>query len=143
MKYLISERQYKSLVEYFDPIYFVKKKLSQKPKQIKNPEYIKYEDKFQSLVNMIFRFVTADKMLKHLKGFKVSKVTPSYSDGGQRWSVLLEPIVDEYFNWKENPTFMEQLEKFVEKFKEVSKVVSSPYDEDNLPQNVEFSFWLH
>ena len=142
MKYIITERQYR-LLEYFDPIYYLKNKFLDKPKDAKDPEYIKYEDRFQNLVDTIFKYVKTEGELKHLKGFKVLKTTPSHSYGGPRWAVVIAPIVDDYFNWKENSKFMEQLDEFIEKFKDVSKVVSSPYVEEGLPEDVEFNFWLY
>ncbi len=75
MKYIITDNQYNLLKEYFDPIYFIKKKFS-KDKSIKPPQNIKYEADFQKLTNLIFKYTYQTNPLKHLKGFDVIKVTP-------------------------------------------------------------------
>ena len=69
MKYVITENQHNLLKEYFDPIYFLKKKMSKEPRQIKPEQNIKYEEDFQKYVNIIFKLTYKLNPLEHLKGF--------------------------------------------------------------------------
>lgn len=128
-----------SLKEYFDPIYFVKKKLS-KDKSVKPQENIKYEEDFQKYVNVIFKFTIKGNPLEHLKGFEVLKVTPSTD-----FTVLLRPKVNDWFNYCKNTEYLKKLEKFENEFKDLAKMMGmgSPFSEQGLPQNVSYAFWNH
>ena len=139
MKYLITENQHKLLKEYFDPIYFLKKKLS-KDKSVRPQENIKYEEDFQGYTDLIFKYTFKSNPLEHLKGFKVSKVTPD-----TEWTVLLKPKIDDWFNYCNNPEYKEKLEKFEEEFKSISRItgMGSPFSKEGLPQNVFYAFWNH
>jgi len=108
MKYVITENQYNLLKEYFDPIYFLKKKMSKEPRQIKPEENIKYE------------------------------VTPS-----EKWTVVLKPKIDDWFNYCDNSDYKEKLENFEEEFKSIARMTmtGSPFSEEGLPQNVFYTFW--
>lgn len=137
MKYIITDNQYNLLKEYFDPIYFVKKKFS-KDKSIKPPENIKYEEDFQKFVNLIFKYAYNENPLNHLKGFDVIKVTPATD-----FTVLLKPKVSDWFNYCNNTEYLEKLEKFQNEFRHLSKMMSigSPFSESGLPQSVNYLFW--
>ena len=137
MKYIITENQYNLLKEYFDPIYFMKKKFS-KDKSVKPPENIKYEADFQKYVNLIFKYTYKSNPLKHLKGIKILKVTPS-----TEWTVLLKPVVDDWFNYCENSEYKENLKSFEDEFKKIAEWTSmgSPFSEEGLPQTVHYTFW--
>ena len=139
MKYIITDNQYNLLKEYFDPIYFVKKKFS-KDKSIKPPENIKYEADFQKFANLIFKFTIKENPLNHLKGFDVIKVTPSTD-----FTVLLRPKVNDWFNYCKNTEYLEKLEKFENEFKNLAKMMGmgSPFSDSGLPDNVTYAFWNH
>ena len=139
MKYIITDNQYNLLKEYFDPIYFVKKKLS-KDKSVKPQENIKYEEDFQKYVNVIFKFTIKENPLNHLKGFDVIKVTPSTD-----FTVLLRPKVNDWFNYCKNTEYLEKLEKFENEFKDLAKMMGmgSPFSDSGLPKNVIYAFWNH
>lgn len=138
MKYVITENQYNLLKEYFDPIYFLKKKMSKEPRQIKPEHNIKYEEDFQKYVNLIFKFTYKSNPLEHLKGFEVLKVTPETD-----FRVLLKPKVSDWFNYCDNSEYKEKLVKFEREFRSISEMTAmgSPFSEEGLPQNVSYSFW--
>ena len=142
MKYIVTESQYNLIKEYFDPIYFLKNKLVKKPQQIKDPNWVPYEGKFQEVVDIIFKLTKRITKLEHLKGFKVSKVTPV---GNERWTVLLAPEIDEWFNWKNNDEYKYKLEKFRDEFVDVARMggFDSPHSEEGLPSTIRFAFWFH
>ena len=137
MKYIITDNQYNLLKEYFDPIYFIKKKFS-KDKSIKPPQNIKYEEDFQKVTNLIFKYTYQTNPLKHLKGFDVIKVTP-----GTNFTVLLKPKINDWFNYCDNSEYIGKLEEFQKEFQNISKMMSSPFSEEGLPQKVNYSFWNH
>ena len=137
MKYIITDNQYNLLKEYFDPIYFVKKKFS-KDESIKPPQNIKYEEDFQKVTNLIFKYTYQTNPLKHLKGFDVIKVTP-----GTDFTVLLKPKVNDWFNYCDNSEYIGKLEEFQKEFQDISKMMSSPFSEEGLPQKVNYLFWNH
>jgi hypothetical protein len=138
MKYVITENQYNLLKEYFDPIYFLKKKMSKEPRQIKPEHNIKYEADFQKFANLIFKYTYQTNPLKHLKGFDVIKVTP-----GTDFTVLLKPKVNDWFNYCDNSEYIGKLEEFQKEFQNISKMMSSPFSEEGLPQKVNYFFWNH
>jgi hypothetical protein len=138
MKYVITENQYNLLKEYFDPIYFLKKKMSKEPRQIKPEQNIKYEADFQKFANLIFKYTYQTNPLKHLKGFDVIKVTP-----GTDFTVLLKPKVNDWFNYCDNSEYIGKLEEFQKEFQNISKMMSSPFSEEGLPQKVNYLFWNH
>jgi len=139
MKYIITDNQYNLLKEYFDPIYFVKKKFS-KDKSIKPPENIKYEADFQKFANLIFKYTSQTNPLEHLKCFDVIKVTP-----GTDFTVLLKPKVNDWFNYCDNSEYLKKLEDFQKEFRNISKMMSigSPFSDSGLPDNVTYAFWNH
>lgn len=141
MKYIISQSQYNLIKEYFDPVYFLKNKFSKKGESVKDPQWVPYEEKFQKLVDTLFKMtVKINGPLKHLNGLKVLKVTPSTD-----WTVLVQPIVDDWFNWKNNEKFMEDLRNFKSELMEVARMsgVDSPYDDKGLPKNLDIHFYLN
>lgn len=137
MKYIITDNQYNLLKEYFDPIYFVKKKFA-KDKSIKPLENIKYEEDFQKLANVIFKYTYKANPLEYLKGFEVIKVTP-----GTNFTVLLKPKVSDWFNYCDNSEYLEKIKTFEKEFQDISKMMSSPFSEEGLPQTVIYLFWNH
>jgi len=138
MKYIVTNNQYELLKEYFDPIYFLKKKISKEKSPIKPEEFVKYEKKFQKYVDLIFKFTSKQISLNHLKGFEVLKVTPSVE-----WTVLLSPKVEVWFNYCKNSDYLIELDNFEKKFIEIAKMTAmgSPFSEEYLPENVSYVFW--
>jgi hypothetical protein len=138
MKYIITNNQYELLKEYFDPLYFLKKKLSKDPDQIKPEEYIKYEEDFQRFVDVIFKITYKQTPLEHLNGFKVSKVTPSVI-----WTVLLTENIDDWFNYCKNAKYVKKLGEFKDNFKKIARMTAmgSPFGDEYLPQEVDYVFW--
>jgi hypothetical protein len=132
MEYIITQSQYSIIKEYIDPLYFLKKKIIKEPEHIREPKFIPYESKFQELVDYIYKLTikTYDK-LKNLKGFKVVKVTPV----DNRWSILVKPVVEDWYNWRENPSYKEEIKDFFNtKFKKILIITGYqdtiiPYDE--------------
>lgn len=139
MKYVITDNQYNLLKEYFDPIYFLKKKLSNN-KSVKPEENIKYEKDFQKYANLIFKYTYKSNPLEHLIGINVLKVTPT-----TEWTVLLEPKIDDWFNYCNNSEYKEKLESFEKEFQRIAEITSmgSPFNEEGLPQNASYRFWNH
>ena len=76
--------------------------------------------------------------MKHLKGFDVIKVTP-----GTDLTVLLKPKVNDWFNYCDNSEYIGKLEEFQKEFQDISKMMSSPFSEEGLPQKVNYLFWNH
>lgn len=140
MKILVTKKQFDLLKEYFDPIHFLKNKFGKESKSVKDPMWVPYEDKFQKIVDIIFKLTSKQNKLKHLKGYEVLKVTPT-----EKFTVLMRPIVDDWFNWKENFDYVNKLEKFNDEFKEVARMsgIDNPYDEKGLPKEVQFAFWMN
>lgn len=142
MKYIITESQYNLVKEYFDPVYFLKNKFGKKDGQVKDPQFVPYEEKFQKIVDIIFKLtVKMNGPLKHLNGLEVLKVTPTSTD----WTVLVRPIVDDWFNWRGNSEFIEDLREFKISFMEVARMggFDSPHDEEGLPKNIDIHFYLN
>lgn len=140
MKILISESQLKRIFEYIDPIYFLKKKFSKETESIRPEEYKVYEEDFQKTTNIILRLVQKKNKLKHLKGFRVIKVTPT----AENWIVLLAPIVDDWFNYKNNESYMKKLKELTDDFVKISQMsgVDSPIEKKGYPRTVEYVFLL-
>lgn len=142
MKYIVTESQYNLIKEYFDPIYFLKNKFGKKLGQVKDPNWVPYEGKFQEVVDVIFKLTKKMNKIEHLNGFKVSKVTPM---GDDYWTVLLVPEIDDWFNWKENSQYRKKLEEFRDEFLEIARMggFDSPHSEEGLPSTIRFAFWFH
>jgi hypothetical protein len=138
MKYIITNNQYELLKEYFDPIHFLKKKISKEKSQIKPEEFIQYEKDFQKFVDLIFKYTYKNNPLEHLNGFKVLKVTPSMI-----WTVLLTEKIDDWFNHCNNPEYIKKLAEFKNNFKKIAKMTAmgSPFGSEHLPEDVDYVFW--
>jgi hypothetical protein len=54
--------------EYFDPLYYLKKIMSDAPKYIRDPNTLKYDVAFQKVVDVIFKYAIKDSPVKNLKG---------------------------------------------------------------------------
>lgn len=135
MRYFITERQLQILKEYFDPVYFFKQKLKKPSKSFKPEENIKYEPKYQKLVDIIFRYTTKEFKVKNLEGLRVLKVTPA----GLGWDILIEPIFPDWFNWKSNDRVLSNLKELQKKMNETS--VDTGLKASNNDMN--FHFWLN
>jgi hypothetical protein len=138
MKYIITNNQYELIKEYFDPIHFLKKKISKEKSQIKPEEFIQYEKDFQKFVDLIFKYTYKNNPLEHLHGFKVLKVTPSMV-----WTVLLTEKIDDWFNHCNNSDYIEKLVEFKNSFKKIAKMTAmgSPFGDKHLPEDVDYVFW--
>lgn len=138
MLFLLNITKVSGLKEYFDPIYYLKNKFSKKPEGIRDQNLIPFEAKFQKIVDIIFKLTSKRGKVKHLKGFKVLKVTPL-----DKWTILIEPIVDDWFNWRENNEFNKELDNFIQRFRETARYggFDNPHDQEGLPNEIEFSIW--
>ena len=137
MKIVITEAQLEIIKEYFDPIHFLKKKLRDEPKYLKDPSWIPYEAEFQKLVDFVFKKTKKTNNLEHLDGFKVTKATPQSS----KWVVLLSPVVEDWFNWSKNKQFQSSLNSFESDFREFFRMagIDSPHSKD-FPRDIQFVF---
>lgn len=125
-----------SIYEYFDPLYFLKNKLTKEPEQISNDEFVKYKDGFKKLVDITFKLTQKQYPLKHLKGYRIKNIY--YQN---QWLIDLCPIVDDWFNWYDNNNFLVKLDEFARKFKEVSSLMASesPYSSEEFNKNIFYS----
>lgn len=126
--------------EYFDPIYFLKKKFTDEPEGVRPEEYKIFEKDFQKFVDIVFLFSNRQQKFPHLKGFKVLKVTPER----EGWKALLKPVVSDWFNYQENSSYKEKLKTYFEFFKETSRHmgIDSPADQKGVPGNINYYLWL-
>ena len=128
------------ITEYFDPIYFLKNKLKDEPRYLKDPQWEPYEEEFQKLVNFAFRKTKKLNPVEHLNGYKVNKVTPQ----SDKWIVVMTPIVDDWFNWVRNISFQEDLEKFHQQFNNFIRMggIDSPHQHGSYPRDIQFILFL-
>lgn len=129
---------HEDLKEYFDPIYYIKKKTEGEPKYVKDPMWEPYEEEFQKLVDFVFKKTKKMNDFERLKGLKVDKVTPQ----SDKWIVVLTPVADDWFNWAKNKKFHEDLEAFRSDFKEFVRMggIDSPHQMGKFPRDIEFIF---
>ena len=122
--------------EYFDPIYFLKNKLKDEPRHVKDLQWEPYEEEFQKIVNFAFRKTKKLNPVEHLNGYKVNKVTPQ----SDKWIVVMTPVVDDWFNWVKNESFQEDLEKFHQQFKDFIRMggIDSPHEHGSFPRDIQF-----
>jgi len=147
-KYIVTEQQYNLIKEYFDPIYYLKKIMNDDPKYIKDPSSLKYEEAFQKIVNVIFKYTMKHTPVDNLKGIEVSKVTPQGWGGGDgetssftgssrtEWIVVAHSVLPKWFNPNDD-NYKSQMEKFKTEFKSIAEMMglssSSPLSREGFP----------
>ena len=112
IEHLSQKKNDENLKEYVDPIYYVKNKLKGKTKVYNKPYELDNVEYFQEIIDWIFNKISKEKKLEHLKGFEVVSATKF----PEMWGVWVRPIVDDYFNWRDNPKFLEKLKEIQAKF---------------------------
>jgi hypothetical protein len=154
-KYIVTESQLKRLKEYFDPIHYLKKIMSDAPKYIRDPDTLKYDVAFQKVVDVIFKYAIKDSPVKNLKGLNVSKVTPQGWGGNfmddkpkgthTEWSVVLLPVLPKWFN-PDDLDYKMQFDDFSKKFVSVAEMMgltsSSPISQEGFPFD-KVKFFIH
>jgi len=119
-----------SIKEYFDPLHFLKKKLSKKDDRAIGGglELVhKHGDEFQKLVDIIFKKAIKEKPVNHLKGLKVTSVWPQQlvnSDGTPnaiRWNLYMIPVVPDWFNYQKNSEFVNNTIEFEKIFRNYAR----------------------
>jgi hypothetical protein len=145
----------KRLQEYFDPIYYLKKIMSDAPKYLRDPDTLKYDVAFQKVVDVIFKYAIKDSPVKNLKGLKVNKVTPQGWGGNfmddkpkgthTEWSVVLTPVLPKWFN-PDDSDYKMQFDDFSKKFVSVAEMMgltsSSPISQEGFPFD-KVRFFIH
>jgi len=144
-KYVVTESQLKRLKEYFDPIHYLKKIMSDAPKYIRDPNTLKYDVAFQKVVDVIFKYTMKHSPVDNLKGVEVTKVTPQGwgsdmkddSKGSHtEWIVLLNPKLPKWFN-PDDINYRTQLEDFKKEFSSISNMMgltsTSPISQEGYP----------
>jgi hypothetical protein len=146
MKYVVTESQLETLKEYFDPIYYLKKIMSDAPKYIRDPESLKYDVAFQKVVDVIFKYTIRQSPVDNLKGLKVTKVTPmgwggdftsDVSKGSHtEWTVVLTTVLPKWFN-PDDITYKTQMADFRKEFASVANAMglnsTSPISQEGFP----------
>ena len=146
-KYIVTEQQYNLMKEYFDPLYYLKKIMSDAPKYIRDPNSLKYDAAFQKVVDVIFKYTIKHSPVDNLKGLEVTKVTPQGwgsdmkddSKGSHtEWIVLLIPILPKWFN-PDDIDYRTQLEDFKREFASIANMMglssSSPMSQEGYPND--------
>ena len=146
-KYIVTESQLKRIKEYFDPIHYLKKIMSDAPKYIRDPDTLKYDVAFQKIVDVIFKYTMKHKPVDNLKGLNVTKVTPQGwgsdirddSKGSHtEWTILLTPKLPKWFN-PDDIDYRTQLEDFKREFASIAHMMglssSSPMSQEGYPND--------
>jgi hypothetical protein len=142
-KYIVTESQLKRIKEYFDPIHYLKKIMNDDPKYIKDPSNLKYEEAFQKVVDVIFKYTMKHSPVDNLKGLEISKVTPQgFGDSSDsknshtEWTVVAHSILPKWFNPNDD-NYKSQMEKFKTEFKSIAEMMglssSSPLSKEGFP----------
>jgi hypothetical protein len=144
-KYIVTESQLEKIKEYFDPIHYLKKIITNAPKYIRDPESLKYDVGFQKVVDVIFKYTMRQEPVNNLKGLEITKVTPQGwgshmgddSKGSHTiWTVLLSPVLPKWFN-PDDSDYKMQLEKFKKEFTSIAHMMgltsSSPMSQEGFP----------
>jgi len=144
-KYIVTEQQYNLMKEYFDPIHYLKKIMSDAPKYIRDPNTLKYDVAFQKVVDAIFKYTIKNAPVDNLKGLEVTKVTPQGwgsdmkddSKGSHtEWIVLLNPKLPKWFN-PDDMDYRTQLEDFKKEFASIANMMgltsTSPISQEGYP----------
>jgi hypothetical protein len=144
--YIVTESQLERIKEYFDPIHYLKKIVSNAPKYIRDPESLKYDVGFQKVVDVIFKYTMKHSPVDNLKGLEITKVTPMgwggdfTSDDSKgthtEWTVLLTPVLPKWFN-PDDADYKTQLENFKKEFHSIAHMMglssSSPISQEGFP----------
>ena len=146
-KYIVTESQLERIKEYFDPILYLKKIMSNAPKYIRDPDTLKYDVGFQKVVDVIFKYTMKHKPVDNLKGLEVTKVTPQGwgsdirddSKGSHtEWTILLTPKLPKWFN-PDDIDYRTQLEDFKREFASIANMMglssSSPMSQEGYPND--------
>jgi hypothetical protein len=146
MKYVLTESQLGRIKEYFDPLLYLKKIMSDAPKYVRDPETLKYDVAFQKIVDVIFKYTTKHSPVDNLKGLKVTKVTTmgwggdftsDQSKGSHtEWTVLLTPVLPKWFN-PDDSDYETQMEDFKKEFTSIAHMMgltsTSPISQEGYP----------
>jgi len=145
--YVVTESQLERLKEYFDPILYLKKIMSNAPKYIRDPDTLKYDVGFQKIVDVIFKYTMKHKPVDNLKGLEVTKVTPQGWGSDMRddskgshteWTILLTPKLPKWFN-PDDIDYRAQLEDFKREFASIAHMMglssSSPMSQEGYPND--------
>jgi len=144
--YIVTESQLERIKEYFDPIHYLKKIVTNAPKYIRDPESLKYDVGFQKVVDVIFKYTMKHSPVDNLKGLEITKVTPMgwggdfTSDNSKgthtEWTVLLTPVLPKWFN-PDDSDYKMQLENFRKDFQSIAHMMglssSSPISQEGFP----------
>ena len=143
--YIVTESQLERIKEYFDPIHYLKKIVTNAPKYIRDPESLKYDVEFQKVVDVIFKYTIKHAPVDNLKGLEITKVTPRGWGSDMRddskgshteWIVLLSPILPKWFN-PDDSDYKTQLENFKKEFTSIAHMMglssSSPMSQEGFP----------
>ena len=146
-KYIVTESQLERLKEYFDPIHYLKKIVTNAPKYIRDPESLKYDVGFQKVVDVIFKYTMKHKPVDNLKGLEITKVSSQGWGGDMRddskgthteWIVLLTPKLPKWFN-PDDIDYRKQLEDFKKEFASIAHMMglssSSPMSQEGYPND--------
>lgn len=147
-KYIVTESQLERLKEYFDPIHYLKKIVTNAPKYIRDPESLKYDVGFQKVVDVIFKYTMKHKPVDNLKGLEITKVshqgwggdfTSDVAKGTHtEWIVLLTPKLPKWFN-PDDVDYRTQLEDFKREFASIARMMglssSSPMSQEGYPND--------
>jgi len=146
-KYIVKESQLERIKEYFDPIHYLKKIVTNAPKYIRDPESLKYDVGFQKIVDVIFKYTMKHKPVDNLKGLEITKVTPQGwgsdirddSKGSHtEWTILLSPKLPKWFN-PDDIDYRTQLEDFKKEFASIAHMMglssSSPMSQEGYPKD--------
>jgi hypothetical protein len=145
--YIVKESQLERIKEYFDPIHYLKKIVTNAPKYIRDPESLKYDVGFQKVVDVIFKYTMKHKPVDNLKGLEITKVSSQGWGGDMRddskgthteWIVLLTPKLPKWFN-PDDIDYRAQLEDFKKEFASIARMMglssSSPMSQEGYPND--------
>ena len=144
--YIVTESQLERIKEYFDPILYLKKIMSDAPKYVRDPSTLKYDVAFQKIVDVIFKYTMRHTPVDNLKGLKVTKVTPmgwggdftsDVSKGSHtEWTIVLTSVLPKWFN-PDDSTYKTQMEDFKKEFTSIANMMglssSSPISQEGFP----------
>jgi hypothetical protein len=144
--YIVTESQLERIKEYFDPIHYLKKIMTNAPKYVRDPQSLKYDVEFQKVVNVIFKYTMKHAPVDNLKGLEITKVTPQGWGGNfmddeakgthTEWTVLLNPVLPKWFN-PDDSDYEMQMEKFKKEFTSIAHMMglssSSPISQEGFP----------
>lgn len=144
--YIVTESQLERIKEYFDPLLYLKKIMSDAPKYVRDPSTLKYDVAFQKIVDVIFKYTMRHTPVDNLKGLKVTKVTPMGWGGDftsdkskgthTEWTIVLTSVLPKWFN-PDDSTYKSQMEDFKKEFTSIANMMglssSSPLSQEGFP----------